>query len=201
MYAIISTGGKQYRVEPGQVFETERLAGAPGDVVTLDGSVVFLRNGEDIKVGTPAVEGASVALEIVEHIRGKKLIVFKMKRRKRHRRKQGHRQELTRVLVKDIGLDGVSLVGDVAAEASDAAPQPEADAAAQAEPVAEAAATEPAAETPEAAATEESKPKAAAKKAKTKAAAEKAEETADAADANSEPETQGDEDAATDGDE
>jgi len=109
MYAIVAIGGKQHRIEPGQAFETERMKGEPGDVIRLDDSVLMLRTETEIKVGQPAVPGASVDLEIVNHLRGKKVTVFKMKRRKRNRRKQGHRQELTRVLVKDLCLDGASL--------------------------------------------------------------------------------------------
>ena len=102
MYAIISANGRQYRVKPGMVFETNRLVGEPGDKITLDKNVLMLQTDDDLKIGTPLVEGAAVELEILEHFRGKKLIVFKMKRRKRSRVKKGHRQELTRVAVKEI---------------------------------------------------------------------------------------------------
>ncbi len=102
MYAIISTGGTQQRVETGTIFETDRLSGEPGDTITLEQNVLMLNDGGELKIGTPLVEGATVSLEIIEHFRGTKVIVFKMKRRKRCRRKHGHRQELTRVEVKDI---------------------------------------------------------------------------------------------------
>ena len=102
MYAVIKLSGKQYKIEPGMVFETDRLEGDLGDSIVLDDAVLLVSDGDDIKVGTPAVAGAKVELEVVEHLRGEKLVVFKMKRRKRYRVKQGHRQELTRVSVKDI---------------------------------------------------------------------------------------------------
>jgi large subunit ribosomal protein L21 len=76
--------------------------GEPGQSVNLDNSVLLLRTDDGVKIGTPTVPGASVELQIVEHLRGDKIVVFKMKRRKRYRRTQGHRQELTKVLVKDI---------------------------------------------------------------------------------------------------
>ncbi len=104
MYAIIRTCGKQYRVEPGMVLELDRLAGEPGQTVVLEDAVLLVNQDGAVTVGRPTIPGARVALEIAEHRRGRKLIVFKMKRRKRYRRKQGHRQELTRVTVKEIVL-------------------------------------------------------------------------------------------------
>lgn len=102
MYAIIKLGGTQHKVEPGTVIETNRLSGDPGDVISLENSVLMLKDGQEIEVGRPVLEGIRVDLEINDHLRGEKLIAFKMKRRKRSRRKKGHRQELTRVTVKDI---------------------------------------------------------------------------------------------------
>ena len=102
MYAIIRTCGRQYRIEPDAVLELDRLPGEPGDIVSLDDGVLLVNTGDELKVGTPVVEGAGVDLEILEHFRGRKLVVFKMKRRKSYRRKHGHRQELTRVAVKEI---------------------------------------------------------------------------------------------------
>lgn len=104
MYAVIKLSGKQYKVEPGMVFETDRLDGDQGDSIVLDEDVLLVNDGQELKVGTPSVVGATVELEVVEHLRGEKLVVFKMKRRKRYRVKQGHRQELTRVAVKNINL-------------------------------------------------------------------------------------------------
>jgi large subunit ribosomal protein L21 len=104
MYAVIKLSGKQYKVEPGMVFETDRLDGDQGTSIILDEDVLLVNDGQELKVGTPSVAGATVELEVLEHLRDKKIIVFKMKRRKRYRVKQGHRQELTRVAVKDISV-------------------------------------------------------------------------------------------------
>ncbi len=98
MYAVIQTGGKQYRVQPGDMLTIEKLDGKPGDVVEFD--KVLLLSGEDaVSVGRPMVEGAKVTGEIVEHGRGKKLVVFKFKRRKDYRRRRGHRQDYTTVKI------------------------------------------------------------------------------------------------------
>jgi large subunit ribosomal protein L21 len=105
MYAVIKLSGKQYKVEPGMVFETDRLDGDQGSSIVLDQDVLLVNDGQEVKVGTPTVAGAKVELEVTEHLRAKKIVVFKMKRRKRYRVKQGHRQELTRVTVKDISVD------------------------------------------------------------------------------------------------
>jgi large subunit ribosomal protein L21 len=94
MYAVVKSGGRQYRVEPGDTIDVERLAGEVGDAVELN-PVLMIGNGADITLGTPAVDTARVTAEIVEHKRGKKIVVFKFKRRKNYRRKQGHRQSLT----------------------------------------------------------------------------------------------------------
>ncbi|MDD4059072.1 MAG: 50S ribosomal protein L21 [Kiritimatiellae bacterium] len=100
-YAVIQTGGKQYRVEAGQTIEIERLADEAGQEVQLT-TVLALSDGATLKVGTPFVDGAAVVLVIKEHFRGEKLINFKKKRRKGYHRKMGHRQELTRAVVKSI---------------------------------------------------------------------------------------------------
>ena len=104
MYAIIRACGKQYRVEPGAVLDLDRLTGEPGQTVVLDDAVLLVNQDGAVTVGSPTVPGAKVSLEIADHLRGDKIVVFKMKRRKRYRRKHGHRQELTRVTVKDITL-------------------------------------------------------------------------------------------------
>jgi large subunit ribosomal protein L21 len=101
MYAVVRTGGKQYRIEPGTVFNIERLEGEAVQTIDLT-EVLLLSNGEDIKVGTPLVSGARVQVEIVEQKRGPKLVIFKKIRRHGKRVKKGHRQELTRVKVKEI---------------------------------------------------------------------------------------------------
>ncbi|RME95904.1 MAG: 50S ribosomal protein L21 [Verrucomicrobia bacterium] len=101
MYAVVQTGGKQYRVSPGDTVEIERLAVEAGQTVTLEDVRLVNRDGE-VLVGRPKVEGAAVVADVVAHKRGPKVVVFKMKRRKNYRRKKGHRQELTVVKVKEI---------------------------------------------------------------------------------------------------
>ncbi len=101
MYAIVQSGGKQYRVEPGAVLALERLPGEVGSRVELD-QVLLVSDGSRIQVGHPLVVGARVVSEIVAHTRGEKIDVFKFKKRKKYRRKQGHRQELTRVRIAEI---------------------------------------------------------------------------------------------------
>jgi large subunit ribosomal protein L21 len=101
MYAIIRTGGKQFRAEPGATLRIPSLRVQVGESVTFDD--VLLTAGEDgVQVGTPQVEGAAVTGEVLAHGRGKKLIVFKRKRRKNYRRKQGHRQGYTEVRIGEI---------------------------------------------------------------------------------------------------
>ena len=102
MYALIKTSGKQYKVEVGTVLELDRVAAEVGSTIELNENVLMVGDGDKVTIGTPLVAGASVTLEVKEHMRGPKLIVFKMKRRKRYRVKKGHRQELTKVEVKDI---------------------------------------------------------------------------------------------------
>jgi large subunit ribosomal protein L21 len=104
MFAVIRTGGKQYRVAPNDVIEIERIAGEPGDIVEL--GEVLLLGGDSPKTGSPLIAGALVAAELVEHKRGDKIIVFKKKRRKNYRRKNGHRQALTMLRITEILTDG-----------------------------------------------------------------------------------------------
>lgn len=105
MYAVVKTGGKQYRVAKDDILKVERLPGEAGDVVTLE-DVLMLGDGADVTVGAPIVDGASVAAEILEQKRDKKIIVFKKRRRQNYRRKAGHRQHLTVLKVTDILTDG-----------------------------------------------------------------------------------------------
>jgi large subunit ribosomal protein L21 len=99
MYAVIETGGKQYRVEEGTILEHERLNGVDaGEAVEFD-RVLLLADGETVRVGTPYLEGVKVKAEVREHARGDKVIVYKYKSKKGHRRKQGHRQELTSTVI------------------------------------------------------------------------------------------------------
>lgn len=101
MFAVVRSGGKQFRVEPGTAFRVEKLQGAVGDSVEL--AEVLLLGGDDgAKIGTPLVDGAKVVGTITEQARGPKLTIFKMKRRKGYRRKSGHRQAYTEIRVDKI---------------------------------------------------------------------------------------------------
>ncbi len=132
MYAVLSLSGHQYRVTPGATLVIDRVEAAPGETLTLADRVLLLDAGDGIEVGTPVLEGAEVDLEVIEHFRGPKIIVFKMKRRKRYRRKKGFRAELSRVRVKQIRWNGAAYP---APEAEAASPEPASEeAAAPAEP-------------------------------------------------------------------
>ncbi len=104
MYAIIKTSGKQYKVEVGTVFDVDRVDAEVGSKIVLDKNVLMIGDGDKVTIGKPLVEGAAVTVEVKEQLRGPKLIVFKMKRRKRYRLKKGHRQELTKLEVKEINF-------------------------------------------------------------------------------------------------
>jgi large subunit ribosomal protein L21 len=96
MYAVVKTGGKQYRVAAGQKLKIEQLAADVGAEVVLD-QVLFLGNGEDVTMGAPLVSGATVTAKVVGHGRGDKVRIFKMRRRKHYRKSQGHRQNYTEI--------------------------------------------------------------------------------------------------------
>lgn len=98
MYAVVATGGKQYKVAEGDVLRIEKIPGGVGDTVTFD-EVLLLSDGEDVAIGQPKVENAVVNARIVEQGKQKKVIVFKFKRRKGYRKKQGHRQMYTAVKI------------------------------------------------------------------------------------------------------
>lgn len=102
MYAVIQTGGKQYRVSQGDVLRVEKLAGDKGATLTFD--QVLMLGGETVRVGQPTVAGATVTAQIVTQDRAKKIIVFKLKRRKNYRRKKGHRQPFTELRI--TGING-----------------------------------------------------------------------------------------------
>jgi large subunit ribosomal protein L21 len=105
MYAIVKTGGKQYRVAPGDSLMIEKLEGEPGSCVEFtDVLMVAPENGKNIQIGTPIVANAKVSAEIKRQTKGKKIIIFKSRRRKGYRKKTGHRQLLTEVTIKDISL-------------------------------------------------------------------------------------------------
>ena len=101
MFAVIESGGKQHRVEEGEILHLEKLAAGPGETVTFD-RVLLIAQGDDIKVGTPFVDGGEVTAEVVGEGRGEKITVIKFKRRKNYHRKQGHRQSYTEVRVTGI---------------------------------------------------------------------------------------------------
>lgn len=104
-YAVIRTGGKQYRVSPGELLRVESLAGTVGNDITFSDVLLTAADGA-VQVGTPFVSGSSVVARIVQHGKEKKIIVFKKKRRKNYRRKRGHRQLFTAVQIKTINLGG-----------------------------------------------------------------------------------------------
>ncbi len=111
MYAVIETGGKQYRVSPGQTLEVELLPAEPGAEVTLE-RVLLVSTGAETLVGTPNVPGGRVIGTVVREGRGKKILVFKFKSKKRYRRLTGHRQDYVYLTVTDIQANGESLVAD-----------------------------------------------------------------------------------------
>jgi len=148
MFAVIRTGGKQYRVAPNDIIEIEKIAGKPGDIIEL--AEVMLLGGDSPKTGNPTIAGALVAAEVIEQKRGDKIIVFKKKRRKNYRRKNGHRQSLTALRITEILTDGKKPSKVVArAEPKKAEKKPEAKAKPEAKPAkkeAKPAARKPAAE-------------------------------------------------------
>lgn len=103
MYAVIASGGKQYKVEQGGVFRVEKIPGDIGAPVTFD-TILMVSDGETVRVGTPTLAEATVQGHIVEQDKAKKILVFKYKRRKRYRRKQGHRQPYTAVKIDTIAV-------------------------------------------------------------------------------------------------
>jgi large subunit ribosomal protein L21 len=111
MYAVIETGGKQYRVELGSEFAVERLEGTPGDTIRFD-RVLLVADGDKASVGTPVVDDALVTASLVRHDRGDKVIVFKYRPKARHRAKNGHRQEQTIVRIADISFGGRSAASE-----------------------------------------------------------------------------------------
>ena len=151
MYAVVNSGGKQYKVQKGEILKVEKISGDVGNPVTFD-RVLMFSDGENVSIGQPLLDGVSVEGHIVEQGKARKIIVFKYKRRKRFRRKNGHRQEFTAVQI-----DSINAKGTKAAKA--------------AEPKAEAKAEVTESETQKAVAKETAAKKAAPKK----EAAEKAE--------------------------
>jgi len=105
MYAIVQSGGKQYQVQPGSVVRLEKLPGEVGQTVTLD-QVLLVSDGDQIQVGQPVLPDMAIQARIVEQARHRKVVIFKHKRRKDYRKKQGHRQYYTAILVEGIGQQG-----------------------------------------------------------------------------------------------
>jgi len=107
-YAIIETGGKQLRVEPGRFYDIELLAVQPEESVTIN-SVLLLQHNGEVTIGQPFIEGATVEGTVVRHFRGRKILVYKMKPKKKTRKKRGHRQEITRLMINSINMNGSAL--------------------------------------------------------------------------------------------
>ncbi len=101
MYAVVVTGGKQYRVEEGQTLKVEKLEIATGESVALE-KVLLIGNGDDVKIGAPVVAGAKVTAEVVAHVGHKKVKILKFKRRKHHMKQMGHRQWFTELKITSI---------------------------------------------------------------------------------------------------
>lgn len=101
MYAVIATGGKQYRVEQGEILRIEKLNAQEGDTVDFD-QVLMVGDGDDVNIGTPYIEGGKVSAEVRAHGRAKKIEIVKFKRRKHHQKQMGHRQSYTEIMIKEI---------------------------------------------------------------------------------------------------
>ena len=114
-YAIVEAGGTQIRVEPGRFYDINLLAADPESGYTID-KVLLVNNDDDVTVGRPFIEGATVEGTVMRHRRGKKVIVYKMQPKKKTRKKRGHRQELTRLMINSISLNG-SVIAAAEAEA------------------------------------------------------------------------------------
>lgn len=131
-YAIIETGGQQFRVEPGRFYDVDRLAVDENSKVTLD-RVLFVESDGEVSIGQPFVDGATVEATVMRHLRGRKVIVYKMRPKKKTRKKQGHRQELTRLMIDAIHPSGA--VASTSSSKKAKAPEAEAPEAAAAETV------------------------------------------------------------------
>ncbi len=120
-YAIIETGGKQLRVEPGRFYDVDLLPAAEGDQISLE-NVLLVQHDGDVHIGQPLVEGALVEGTVMRHLRGKKIIVYKMRPKKKTRKKRGHRQELTRLMIDSISLNGKLLTAEPQTSATEVTP-------------------------------------------------------------------------------
>lgn len=110
-YAIIETGGKQVKVEAGRFYDIELLSAQPEEKVTIE-SVLLLQHNGEVNIGQPIVTGASVEGTVLRHLRGRKVLVYKMKPKKKTRKKRGHRQEITRLMINSISLNGQVLADE-----------------------------------------------------------------------------------------
>lgn len=104
-YAIIETGGKQVRVEPGRFYDIELLPVEAEESISIE-SVLFIQHDGEVTIGQPFVEGATVQGTVMRHFRGRKILVYKMKPKKKTRKKRGHRQEITRLMINSISMNG-----------------------------------------------------------------------------------------------
>jgi large subunit ribosomal protein L21 len=116
-YAIIEAGGTQLRVEPGRFYEINRLPIEPGDRYVID-KVLLVNANDSVSIGRPYIDGATVEGTAVSHRRGRKIIVYKMRPKKKTRKKRGHRQELTRLMIDSISIDGTIVIGESKAKAT-----------------------------------------------------------------------------------
>ena len=121
-YAIIEASGKQFRVEPGRFYDIDRLPVNEDETVTID-KVLYVSHDGDSMVGQPLVEGATVSATVMRHLRGRKVIVYKMQPKKKTRKKRGHRQELTRLMVDAISVNGNLLAGETSVPGTQKASQ------------------------------------------------------------------------------
>ncbi len=116
-YAIIETGGKQLKVEPGRFYDIELLHNETDEKITID-SVLFVQHDGEVSIGQPLVSGATVEGTVMRHYRGRKVLVYKMKPKKKTRKKRGHRQEITRLMIDSISMNGsaIAVAEDIAQE-------------------------------------------------------------------------------------
>lgn len=121
-YAIIETGGKQIKVEPGRFYDIELLHVDPDAPVTID-KVLLVCDDANLQIGQPFVEGATVEGTVMRHFRGRKILVYKMRPKKKTRKKRGHRQEITRLMINSINLNG-SVIASVPTETTTATEEP-----------------------------------------------------------------------------
>ena len=122
-YAIIETGGKQLKVEPGRFYDIELQHNEPDEKVTID-SVLFVQHDGEVNIGQPLVSGATVEGTVMRHFRGRKVLVYKMKPKKKTRKKRGHRQEVTRLMIDSISMNGSAIATAENTTSNDAENQP-----------------------------------------------------------------------------